>query len=104
MDVIIDTLALTFTPYAGLTGHMLSVYERSGSSWQRIEHSAVADPPGGTPSTQINFTIIKKPGEWMFYVDSTIPENGGAAATLRSSIAALQVRQVTQAVSGGGTP
>ena len=99
-----DTVALTFTPYAGLTGHMLSIYERMGGDWQRITLTAVADPAGGSSSTQIDFTVIKKPGEWMFYVESTIPENGGASAILRSSIAALEVREVAQPVTGGGSP
>ena len=99
-----DIVEIALTPYVGLGDHVLSVFERAGSSWEQIQKSAVADPIAGETSIVVNFDVIKKPGEWMFYVDSTLPAIDGSDETLRSNIAELQVVLVSEPVAGGGTP
>ncbi|MCP4308627.1 MAG: DUF4255 domain-containing protein [bacterium] len=98
----VDTVDLAFSPYEGLAGHMLSVFEKSGPDWVRIQNSAVADP--GSGSASITLDVVRRPGEWMIYVESEIAVDGIPPPTLRSNIAALEVREVANPVIGGGAP
>lgn len=99
-----DTVDLLFSPYAGLGGHMLSVFEKSGPDWLQIQSTAVPDPAPGDDTTTISFDVIRKPGQWMLYVESDIALDDIPPATLRSSVAALEVREVSAPVSGGDSP
>lgn len=98
------TVDLRFSPYAGLTGHVLSVFEKSGPDWRQIRTAEVENPSPGDDSTTISFDVIRKPGQWMLYVESDIAVDDIPPATLRSSVAALEVKEVSGPVDGGGPP
>lgn len=99
-----DLIEIVFTPYSGLGDHVLAVFERTGSDWKQIRNSVVADPAAGEVSTVIGFVVIRKPGEWMFYVESTLSVIAGSPETLRSNIIELQVVRVSEPVAAGGSP
>lgn len=99
-----DAIDLVFAPHDGLTGHSLSIYERQGNDWRRIDQTDLSGPPPSDDSIAITFPVIKQPGEWMFYVESDFPAAGEPTAILRSNIATLEVRQVSEPFTGGGSP
>lgn len=98
----LDTVELTFTPYAGLTDHFLFVFERQGPSWRQAEKSAVAPLAPGETSKVVTFAVPKQQGEWMIYVESRLAGADGEKTIVRANVVSLSVVVVSEPVNGGG--
>ncbi len=97
-DADATSVDLTYTPHAGLVGHMLHVYRQDGADWLLTETRSIAVPGSGTATIPI--AVVMAAGRWAFYVDAT--ETGAEIpATYRSATITLEVRALTQAPGGG---